>query len=248
MPLEPTFNFIDDMDSTNPNNSPDQVKESANHLRGVKNAVQGSFPNLGQVAVVKTAAEINDLVQPATTDTLENKTLVAADFTGTQTGFTGDVVGNLTGNSAGTHTGAVVGNASTASKFNSNRTIALSGDISGSNVNDSGNHTISCNINNDTIRFSNEINNTAVDGSFNITGFGGGTMLVPAGVYNIKVGGTDAYNGNRVVVEYYTGTGGWQPRISGDYNGGSVNVVSDGAHVRVSAAGSYNFLYRKIFN
>lgn len=61
MPLEPIFDFIDDMNPANPNNSPDQVKEAANHLRGVKNAVQGSFPTLGQQAVTLTAAQINQL-------------------------------------------------------------------------------------------------------------------------------------------------------------------------------------------
>ena len=62
MGLESQFNFIDDLNDTNPNNSPDQVKEAAAHMRGIKQAVQGSFPNLGSLAVTLTAAELNGIL------------------------------------------------------------------------------------------------------------------------------------------------------------------------------------------
>jgi len=240
MPLEPTFNFIDDMDSTNPNNSPDQVKESANHLRGVKNAVQGSFPNLGQVAVTKTAAEINDLVQPATIDTLENKTLVAADFTGTQTGFEGDITGDVVGNTSGTHTGSVVGNATTASAFSSSRTITITGDCSGSGASTTGQNTISVSLGTDTVRFSSEMNNT------DSTGQWANGSFVPPGVFIITNLGTSDYNGTFQNVQY-NGNGGWKNRIGGDYDTSAACVTSDGVNVKVVTS-SGTIPYRKIFN
>jgi hypothetical protein len=58
MGLESSFNFIDDLDSTNPA-SGDNPNQGDDHLRGIKNAVQGSFPNLGSAAVTATAAELN---------------------------------------------------------------------------------------------------------------------------------------------------------------------------------------------
>ena len=41
MPLEPDFDFIDDLDSANPVTD-DEVNEGDNHIRGVKNALQGN--------------------------------------------------------------------------------------------------------------------------------------------------------------------------------------------------------------
>ena len=45
------------------------------------------------------------------------------------TTVTADLVGNVTGNTAGTHTGAVVGNASTATALQTARTFSLAGDV-----------------------------------------------------------------------------------------------------------------------
>ena len=56
--------YIDDMDPAAPLNT-DLVSGGAGELRDIKTDTQGSFPNLGQAAVTKTAAEINDLVVPA---------------------------------------------------------------------------------------------------------------------------------------------------------------------------------------
>ena len=50
---------------------------------------------------------------------------------GTDATFTGAVTGDLTGNSAGTHTGAVIGNASTATTLETARAISVSGDATG---------------------------------------------------------------------------------------------------------------------
>lgn len=62
MGLETTFNYIDDLNPANPNGDPDQVAQGDDHLRGIKNAVLGSFPNLGQAAVTATAAVLNETV------------------------------------------------------------------------------------------------------------------------------------------------------------------------------------------
>lgn len=58
MPLEPSFNFIDDLDPANPV-AGDNVSQGDDHLRGIKNAIQGSFTSLGSAAVTATAAELN---------------------------------------------------------------------------------------------------------------------------------------------------------------------------------------------
>ena len=245
MALEPTFNFIDDLNPNNPNNSPDQVKEAANHLRGVKEAVTGSFPNLGQLAVNKTAADINDLVQPATTDTLTNKTIDSALYIGTQSGFngnvTGDLTGNVVGNTNGTHTGGVVGNSSTATAFNSSRTITITGDASGSGASSNGTNTISISLGNDTVRFSNEMNNV------NSTGLFADGSLVPAGVFILSNLSADNYNGTYRNVQY-NGSTGWRSRHGSDYGTSSACVVSDGVNVRVVANNNGTTPYRKIFN
>ena len=88
--------------------------------------------------------------------TSTNKTLVwdeAADkwTIGSETFVAGTVEANLTGNSAGTHTGAVVGNASTATTLATARTISLAGDVSGSvSFNGSANVSITATIADDS--------------------------------------------------------------------------------------------------
>lgn len=77
MALEPSFNYIDDLVDTNPETG-DNVNEGDDHLRGIKSAVQGSFPSLGSAAVTKTAAEINDLVEQ--TDPVLNGTISGTAF------------------------------------------------------------------------------------------------------------------------------------------------------------------------
>ena len=237
------------MDSTNPNNSPDQVKESANHHRGIKSAVQGSFPNLGQQAVTKTAAEINDLVQPATTDTLSNKTISSAAFTGTQTGFNGDVDGDLTGNvvgnTQGTHTGAVVGNASTASNFNSNRTITISGDASGSNASSSGTHNIGITLGGGTVQFANEMNKNGGGGTYVVSN--SSEKILSAGVFNISGFYNDGYG--TIAAMYIKINGSWAAHRGAEFGDATVQIVSDGTNVKLtSSGGQHTFEYTKMFN
>lgn len=75
MGLESSFNFIDDLDSSNPAAS-DDPSVGDDHIRGTKSAVKGSFTSLGSAAVTKTAAEINDLATLTGAETLSGpKTL-----------------------------------------------------------------------------------------------------------------------------------------------------------------------------
>ena len=239
------------MNSANPNNSPDQVKEAANHLRGIKNAVQGSFPNLGQVAVTRTAAEFNVCILPSEPATLSLKTIESAVFTGTQTGFignvtgdlTGDVQGNIVGNSNGTHTGNVVGNSSTATAWNSSRTITISGDCTGSGSSSNGTNNISIGIDPSTIKFSSEMNKNGGSGTYNVTN----TLVLAAGLFNIRGFGNDGYGDvkslqGRINGQWFNlfGTGTYSSPST------SAQVVSDGTNVRLSGSGSYP--YTKLFN
>jgi len=65
VPVESSYNYIDDLNPSWPNDDPDQVAQSAEHHRGQKNAIKGSFPNLGQAAFTGTAAELNKVAGAA---------------------------------------------------------------------------------------------------------------------------------------------------------------------------------------
>jgi len=70
MGLESGVTYIEDLVATNPDGATDTLDEADDHLRNIKTAVQGSLPNLGAAAVTKTAAEINDLVDRASAQTI----------------------------------------------------------------------------------------------------------------------------------------------------------------------------------
>lgn len=76
MPVEPIVNYIDDFNLAWPNDNPDQLAQQAIQTRNVKRGTKGSFPNLGQAAVVRTADEINNLISPDSTQILTNKTII----------------------------------------------------------------------------------------------------------------------------------------------------------------------------
>lgn len=62
MGLESGVVYIDDLVATNPVGATDNIDEGDDHIRNIKAAVQGSFPSLGNAAVTKTAAEVNNLL------------------------------------------------------------------------------------------------------------------------------------------------------------------------------------------
>jgi len=81
--------MIEDITPTTPLGT-DAISNGDDQIRQLKTDITDQFPNLGAIAVSRTAAEINDLATKNGGDTI----------TGT---FTGDVTGNVTGN-AGTVT------------------------------------------------------------------------------------------------------------------------------------------------
>ena len=78
MALETGVTYIEDLVDTNPVGATDYVDKGDDHIRNIKTAVQGSFPNLGAAAVTKTAAQINDLVEQ--TDPVLNGAVTGTAF------------------------------------------------------------------------------------------------------------------------------------------------------------------------
>lgn len=77
MALE-TGTWIEDLDETNPVHATDQVDEGDDHIRLTKKVLKNQFTSLGNVAVTKTAAEINDLVEQ--TDPILNGSVSGTAF------------------------------------------------------------------------------------------------------------------------------------------------------------------------
>ena len=118
MGLETGVTYIEDLNAAWPDGSVDTMDEIDSQIQNVKTGVQGSFPNLGALAVTKTADEINNAqgqVVPATANNLAmldtsgdlTDSLVESDGAGNITAnvtgdLVGDVDGNVTGNVSGT--------------------------------------------------------------------------------------------------------------------------------------------------
>ena len=81
MGVEAGVGYIDDLVVTNPE-STDVVAEGDDHLRLIKAAVKGSFTSLGSEAVIKTAAEINNLVGDGDTGTTLNSPVINTGISG----------------------------------------------------------------------------------------------------------------------------------------------------------------------
>lgn len=60
MGLETSFNFITDLNVSNPAAS-DGLSQADDHLRGIKNAIKGTFANFTGAAMTATEAELNAL-------------------------------------------------------------------------------------------------------------------------------------------------------------------------------------------
>jgi hypothetical protein len=76
MGLETGVTYIEDLVATNPVGATDNVDEGDDHIRNIKTAVKGSFPNLGAAAVTSSAAELN-LLDGATTTDISGSSLLA---------------------------------------------------------------------------------------------------------------------------------------------------------------------------
>ncbi len=95
MALEPKYDYIDDLNPAIPDGASDFIDEGDDNIRGIKSSIKGSLPNLGQAAVISTAAELNqlagntvggstvgDIVTNDDTQTLTNKTLTDPTING----------------------------------------------------------------------------------------------------------------------------------------------------------------------
>ena len=60
MPLEPKFEYIDDLDPTSPLGT-DLYSQGDDHLRGIKSVLTNQFPNLGSGIVTATAEQISEV-------------------------------------------------------------------------------------------------------------------------------------------------------------------------------------------
>lgn len=79
--------YIDSLNSSNPVGASDPKSEGDDHIRGIKNVLKTTFPNVTG-AITSNQTEINlldgatSIVQVDSTDTLSNKTLTAPTITG----------------------------------------------------------------------------------------------------------------------------------------------------------------------
>ncbi len=217
--------YIDDIDETSPNDDPDQVAGGAAQFRQFKTDVKGSFPSLGQAAVTKTAEEINSLITADSTETLTNKTIDNATFTGTQTGFVGDVTGDVTGDLTG----------------NSN-TSTLANNIVGQGTLATRNTVNSTHIDNDSVRFSNEMASVVSNGTFTVTS--STPQIIPSGVFNIGA----VTNARLAILQIFDGVAWVDVKESSTSIG--VQVTSDGGNARLIGGATSGTIirYRKIFN
>lgn len=60
MPLEPKFEYIDDLDPTSPLGT-DLYSQGDDHLRGIKSVLSNQFPNLGSGIITATAEQISEV-------------------------------------------------------------------------------------------------------------------------------------------------------------------------------------------
>ena len=227
MSLEPKFDFIDDLNQSNPDNTPDQVAQADDHMRGIKKSVKGSWPNLGQGAVTWTYQELNDLPTKTGAETFTNKIISAAQYLGVQLGFIGDIAGNATTATTAAKAGA----------FTTDRTVTATGDVTGTSTSDDGNHALGLTIPDgsitepkvadNAISFTSKIKRSTVHSQFTANGT---LTSLGAGVWNLK---NDSTSGGGVgqPLEIHLTTGSETAIILVPTQAG-IQLVSDGTNVK----------------
>lgn len=129
--------YINGLVATNPT-STDNVSDGDNHIRLIKSTIKATFPNLTG-ALNATQTEIDDGVDIANAATSANTASAVVRR---------DSSGNFT---AGTITAALTGNASTASTWQTARTLTFTGDATGSgSVDGSANVSIALTVGDDS--------------------------------------------------------------------------------------------------
>ena len=136
MSIDADFTYIDGLEVANPTTG-DPRSEGDDHLRGIKNAVKGTFPNIGAAAVTGTAAELNvntgvtggtvtaskTVVVDGSKDIGTFGTVTAATFTGTNvTGALDGILGGVTP-AAITGTNITVAAGATITEFSTDGTM-----------------------------------------------------------------------------------------------------------------------------
>lgn len=121
MALEGSFNTIDDLVITNPEEG-DTRTQGDDHLRGIKKAIKGSFTDIGSTPVSATGTQLNYVASVTPGTAAANKAVVldgakgiATITSATITTMTGNVTGNVTGDLTGNVTGDLTGNVTATS-------------------------------------------------------------------------------------------------------------------------------------
>ena len=253
MPLEPSVTWFSDFTTNWPLDG-DLLVEGDNHIRNIKTSIVNQFPNFVGAAVSASEAELS-ILAGATVTTAElnvldlttgpgtaeaSKALVldaSLDVSGVNifgattinattvnaTTFNGALVGNVTGNV----TGDLTGNADTATAWNSNRAVTLTGDVTGSSSTSNGTHNIATNIAAQVVNFSNEMNR---NGAKSVNAIAASSSeIVPLGYWGLGV-----TSGTNIHVEIQIAAGVWK-RLSPTLDANNCQVVlSDGVNVRVN--------------
>lgn len=214
--------YIDALTSTNPV-SGDPKSEGDDHIRGIKNVLKTTFPNVtGAVTAAHTKLNYTDVTTPGTAQASKAAILDASRNIGnlgtvTATAFSGPLTGNVTGNVTGS-SGSCTGNSATATTATNATTATTATNQSGGTVNATTATITTANLT--------DINWSAPtiksQGSQSIAA-SGGNWTPPAGLYNFSYVATLALTG--LNFELYI-SGAWRASI------GSTIVVCDGTNMR----------------
>ena len=232
--IESAGYFINTLNDANPVGTTSQVRELDDHVRGIKNLILNSFPNIsGAVTATHTHLNYTDVVAGTATaskalvlDASKNATGIG-ELTGTR--WNGAVTGNVTGNAS---------TASSAAQLTTARTISITGNATGSaSFNGTANASISISLAANSVDSSeivadavgsSELNTTiASSGTQNFAISGGNVYWTPsAGIYNVMTvtGGID--------IEIRV-AGVW--RRKANYN--VIMVIADGSNLRFLTSG-----------
>lgn len=242
----PATVYIDDLDSSLPDGSVDEVRILDNHSRGIKNVLKLTFAFITG-PVTATHTEINKLTGVIAGTVAASLAVVvdASKNIGTFATVTAATfVGNLTGN--------VTGNADTATNATNADTVttipSLSGDVTsvGNVVSIAANAIGTDEIAGDGVRFNNEIALGTAAGAWGMTS--SASQNIPRGVYNMYTSVT-GFSGT-CELQIYVNSG-WRTLQDMNILNAAANIISDGTNVRLVAgvgSGTCTVSYDEIFD
>jgi hypothetical protein len=224
----PAVVYIDSLVSSNPVGGTDKVKTLDNHIRGIKNALLLSFPNIDG-AVTPTPAEFNVLAAVVAGAAAANKALV----------LDGDskILSGIVELVATTFTGALVGNADTATNASNADTVTTNANLTG-DVTSVGNATT---IGNNKVKFNANIKLGTANGSWSVAP--AATQTIPRGIYYVHNGTSGAIVNLQGLIN-----GSWRGIATLSYLGGYI-CPSDGTSLRLQGSiGTATMHYEEIFD